>query len=116
MRHMHMKALGALLLLVACASGLSAEQRVFEAKANFRTTLVVAATYAGLPNCTRAPSPCSNTEVVRQIDALIPAIRVSLDTAEAIVRSGGNAEAQLAHASAGLVALASVLPKTGAPR
>jgi len=86
-----------LLAVVGCTTPQTPQQSVFQAKAGYATALTAAVAYKRLPLCP-APAPCSDKEVVGQLQRADLVAATALDAAEAVVRSKGFGQDTVASA------------------
>jgi len=84
-----MKYLAILVLLAGCATPESPSQSVFQAKSAYSVALTAAVAYKHLPDCTKAPQPCSDKAVISQLKKADDVAAAALDAAESAVRSPG---------------------------
>ena len=87
-------ALGAMLLLAACASAVPNQtpaSRLFAIQSDYTVLVGVAARYNELPRCERpeAPTPCSRADAVRELRRADAAAAAALKAAQAIVQRPG---------------------------
>lgn len=79
----------AVLLLSGCATPETPQQAVFQAKSSYAVALTAAVAYKRLPDCSRAPQPCSDKAVVVQLQKADNVASTALDAAETAARSPG---------------------------
>lgn len=82
--------------LGGCAAPESPQQSVFQAKSGYAVALTAAVAYKRLPDCTKAPQPCSDKAVVTQLQKADTVASTALDAAETAVRTPGFGDAVVA--------------------
>ncbi len=87
-----------LLFLAGCATPESPQQSVFQAKSGYAVALTAAVAYKRLPDCTRAPQPCSDKAVVAQLQRADTVASTALDSAENAVRTPGFGQSVVSSA------------------
>lgn len=98
-----------------------AQRMVFATKSAYATALTAAVAYKRLPVCSGTVSaPCSNSEVVTQIQKADNVTAAALDAAEAAVRTtaitGDARNAAITTATAALSALQSLVASIGSTK
>lgn len=100
------------LVMAGCAAPQSPQQSVFQAKSGYAVALTAAVTYKRLPDCTKAPQPCSDKAVVAQLQKADNVAATALDSAESAVRTPGFGKdvvnSAIAAANAALAAFTSI--------
>ena len=119
-RHLIVVALLSMVALVlpGCATTPETpQQAVFAAKAGYATALTAAVAYKNLPDCAKAPAPCSDRVMVAQVRKADDVAIAALDASESAVRTPGFGESIVASAvAAAKAALAAFLSITATIR